>query len=76
MKAAARILRAAGLVTMPRGSLSVMVLAREYNDRPLIIDIKPAAMADNLARFAVCHLDSGHSEYERAAAFNGVEFNF
>lgn len=76
MRAAARVLKAAGLDTMPRGSLSLRVLAREYNDRPLIIDIRPDTWADNLARFAVCHLDNEHSEYSRAAAFDGVEFNF
>ena len=76
IKRAQKILKAAGLDTLRHGSLSLQVLAREYNTRPLIIDIRPDMWADNLARFSVSWLDSEHSEYPRAAAFNGVEFNF
>lgn len=76
IKRAQRILKAAGLYTLRHGSLSLQVLAREYNDRPLIIDIRPDLWADDLARFSVSYLDSAHSEYSRAAAFDGIEFNF
>lgn len=76
IKSGRRILKAAGIGTMPDGALSLRVLCKEYNGRPLRVDIVPDTWADNTARFSVSWLDSAHSEYPRAAVFNGVEFNF
>ena len=75
-KAANKILKKAGFDTFIYGTLSIQIMTREYNEYPLIVDVRCSSQVDNLARFEVCHLYDKHTEYAKVAKLHNVEFTF
>lgn len=74
--AAQRLLKKHGIPTHAVGTLALHVVCREYNERPLIIDIRCSSHEDGLARFELCHLYDAHSEYTKLLPFDKMEFRY
>lgn len=73
MKQAKAMFRRAGIDVLAVGTLSMHVVCREYNERPLIVDIKLSA-EDEVGRIDVCEFCSGHTMYQQVLALHGTEF--
>jgi Ni,Fe-hydrogenase maturation factor len=75
-KVAKKIAKQKGFDVVQCGTLSFHVCTREYNARPLIVDLILSAQEDK-GKFDVCHLSEDHSMYQSArASLHGLEFKF
>ena len=74
--AAQRILKKAGINCHVVGTLALQIVCREYNEHPLIIDIRCSRLDDNLARFELCPLFDAHTMYAQLLPFDKQEFKY
>lgn len=75
IKKAKRLFKDAGMDTHYVGTLTLQVLCREYNERPLIVDVHCSCREDK-AKIDVCWLSEGHTMYKQARALHGVVFEY
>jgi hypothetical protein len=73
--AAAKLLKKAGFNFTETSTFVFRINTREYNERPLLIDLELSAHEEK-GRFIVCHLSSDHSDYKKAMGLHLTEFNF
>ena len=75
IKAAKRLFKQHGMECYYAGTLSMQVSCREYNDRPLIVDLV-LSQREEKAKIDVCWLSEGHTMYAQARMLHGVEFAY
>ena len=80
MRGLKKLFRYSGLDIQEVGTLSAHVVKKyvrgEYEDRPLIVDIKISQYSDNIAKVDVCEFSCNHSMYNAAMKLHGLEFTY
>ena len=75
LKVAKQIFRKAGIQVQEVGALSFHVVCKEWNERPLIVDLKLSSH-ENKGRIEVLWLCDEHTMYAQAMQLHGQVFEF
>jgi hypothetical protein len=75
IKLAKKLFKQNGMECLYAGSLSLHVICKEYNERPLIIDLKLSSQEDK-AKIDVCEFSDKHSMFDQAMKLHGTVFSF